>query len=100
MDSRSQSVLGGAVAAAERGRQRWRIGADQRRRIARAGGPVARDQLRQRLVEQHIGQPEGAVGQLDLNGARGIRIGPDLAADLRVQPGVRAVRLSLDKPWA
>ncbi|RMH91142.1 DNA polymerase III subunit alpha [Lysobacter pythonis] len=43
---------------------------------------------------------EGAAGQLDLNGARGVRIGQDLAASLRATPGVRTVRLALGKPWA
>jgi DNA polymerase III, alpha subunit (EC 2.7.7.7) len=43
---------------------------------------------------------EGAVGQLDLNGSRGIRIDQELAATLRAQPGVRTVKLALGKPWA
>jgi len=43
---------------------------------------------------------EGAAGQLDLNGSRGIRIDQELAATLRAQPGVRAVKLALGKPWA
>ena len=42
---------------------------------------------------------EGAAGQLDLNGSRGIRIDQDLAATLRAQPGVRTVKLALGKPW-
>ena len=43
---------------------------------------------------------DGAAGMLDLNGAQSIRVDADLMGTLRAQPGVRAVKLALGKPWA
>jgi len=43
---------------------------------------------------------EGAAGMLDLNGTHSIRADADLAGTLRATPGVRAVKLTLSKPWA
>jgi DNA polymerase-3 subunit alpha len=43
---------------------------------------------------------DGAAGMLDLNGTLSIRADADLAGTLRAQPGVRAVKLTLAKPWA
>jgi len=43
---------------------------------------------------------DGAAGMLDLNGAQAVRIDADLVGALKAQPGVRAVKLSLSKPWA
>ncbi|MEI2455932.1 DNA polymerase III subunit alpha [Lysobacter firmicutimachus] len=43
---------------------------------------------------------QGAAGMLDLNGPQSVRIDAELAGVLRAQPGVRAVKLSLNKPWA
>ncbi len=43
---------------------------------------------------------DGAAGTLDLNGAQSVRIDADLVGTLRAQPGVRAVKLALNKPWA
>ncbi len=42
----------------------------------------------------------GVAGRLDLNGSQGVRVDADLPAILRAQPGVRAVKLSLARPWA
>ncbi|HVI24999.1 MAG TPA: DNA polymerase III subunit alpha [Xanthomonadaceae bacterium] len=42
----------------------------------------------------------GAVGRLQLNGDRGLRVDAALPGLLRSLPGVKAVRLSLGKPWA
>ena len=42
----------------------------------------------------------GATGRLDLNGSQGVRVEADLPAVLRAQPGVRAVKLALGRPWA
>ena len=42
---------------------------------------------------------EGAAGMLDLNGSHGVRVDQELPGSLRALPGVRAVRLNLDKPW-
>ncbi|KRD80252.1 DNA polymerase III subunit alpha [Lysobacter sp. Root983] len=42
----------------------------------------------------------GAAGMLDLNGGQSVRVDADLVGTLRVQPGVRAVKLTLAKPWA
>src|SRR5690606_41888997 len=43
--------------------------------------------------------PTGAAGKLDVNGAHGIRVAPDLPSTLRSLPGVRQVKLSLARPW-
>jgi DNA polymerase-3 subunit alpha len=43
--------------------------------------------------------PAGAAGKLDVNGAHGIRVAPDLPSTLRSLPGVRQVKLSLARPW-
>ena len=43
---------------------------------------------------------DGAAGTLDLNGDQAVRVDADLVGTLRAQPGVRAVKLSLGKPWA
>ena len=43
---------------------------------------------------------QGAVGRLQLNGGRGLRVDAALPGLLRSLPGVKAVRLSLGKPWA
>ncbi|MDQ3510276.1 MAG: DNA polymerase III subunit alpha, partial [Pseudomonadota bacterium] len=43
---------------------------------------------------------DGAAGMLDLNGPESVRVDPDLVGALKTQPGVRAVKLSLTKPWA
>ncbi len=42
----------------------------------------------------------GASGTIDLNGASGVRVEADLLGQLRADPGVRAVRVALDRPWA
>jgi DNA polymerase III subunit alpha len=42
---------------------------------------------------------DGAAGTLDLNGSHGIRADADLPAILRAQEGVRAVKLTLSRPW-
>lgn len=42
----------------------------------------------------------GAAGMLDLNGSQSVRVDADLVGTLRAQPGVRAVKLTLTKPWA
>ena len=41
----------------------------------------------------------GARGAVQLNGESGVRVDADLPGLLRADPGVRAVRVSLDKPW-
>ncbi|MGJ7903377.1 DNA polymerase III subunit alpha [Lysobacter sp. 1R34A] len=43
---------------------------------------------------------DGAAGMLDLNGAQSVRVDADLVGILRAQPGVKAVKLTLSKPWA
>jgi DNA polymerase-3 subunit alpha len=43
---------------------------------------------------------EGAAGTLELGGAHSVRVDIDLPGSLRAQPGVRTVRLALNKPWA
>ena len=43
---------------------------------------------------------DGAQGRLDLNGSEGVRVDADLPAALRTQPGVRAVKVAMAKPWA
>ena len=43
---------------------------------------------------------DGAQGRLDLNGSEGVRVDADLPAVLRTQPGVRAVKVAMAKPWA
>ena len=42
----------------------------------------------------------GVAGTLDLNGTQSVRVDAHLPGSLRAQPGVRAVKLSLSKPWA
>ncbi len=42
---------------------------------------------------------DGVAGTLDLNGTSAVRVDADLPGTLRAQPGVRAVRLTLGKPW-
>ena len=43
---------------------------------------------------------EGAAGTFELNGSQSVRVDADLVGTLRAQPGVRAVKLTLNKPWA
>src|SRR5690554_4362664 len=42
----------------------------------------------------------GARGAVELNGDSGVRVEADLLGLLRADPGVRAVRVTLDQPWA
>ncbi len=42
---------------------------------------------------------DGVAGTLDLNGTQSVRVDADLVGTLRAQPGVRAVKLTLGKPW-
>ncbi|HEY0503525.1 MAG TPA: DNA polymerase III subunit alpha [Lysobacter sp.] len=42
----------------------------------------------------------GTAGMLDLNGTSSIRVDAELPSRLRAMPGVRAVKLTLAKPWA
>jgi len=44
-------------------------------------------------------QGNGATGVLDLNGANSVRIAPPLLDALRAQPGVRAVKVAIGRPW-
>ena len=43
---------------------------------------------------------QGATGVLDLNGSNSVRIAPPLLDALRAQPGVRAVKVAISRPWA
>jgi DNA polymerase-3 subunit alpha len=43
---------------------------------------------------------EAAVGRLNLNGGKGVRVDAALPGLLRSLPGVRAVKLAMSKPWA
>src|SRR5690606_12738539 len=43
--------------------------------------------------------PPGSAGKLDVNGGHGVRVAPDLPSTLRSLPGVRQVKLSLQRPW-
>ena len=43
---------------------------------------------------------QGAIGVLDLNGGNSVRIAPPLLDALRAQPGVRAVKVAISRPWA
>ena len=42
----------------------------------------------------------GAIGRLGINGGQGVRADAALPGLLRGLPGVRGVRLHLNKPWA
>ena len=42
---------------------------------------------------------QGATGVLDLNGPNAVRVAPPLLDALRAQPGVRAVKLAIGRPW-
>jgi DNA polymerase-3 subunit alpha len=42
----------------------------------------------------------GAVGRLNINGGQGVRVDAALPGLLRSLPGVRAVKLSIARPWA
>ncbi|WP_149193866.1 DNA polymerase III subunit alpha [Luteimonas suaedae] len=42
---------------------------------------------------------KGAAGTLDLNGSRSVRADADLIGQLRTHPGVRGVKLALQRPW-
>jgi DNA polymerase-3 subunit alpha len=42
----------------------------------------------------------GAAGMLDLNGTSSVRVDADLPSALRAMPGVRAVKLTLSRPWS
>ena len=48
-----------------------------------------------------VGRPgqDGATGVLDLNGGNSVRIAPPLLDALRAQPGVRAVKVAISRPW-
>ena len=52
-----------------------------------------------RLHLQVPGKGQAANGVLDLNGAASVRVDPPLLDALRAQPGVRAVRLAIGRPW-
>jgi DNA polymerase-3 subunit alpha len=54
--------------------------------------------LRLHLQVDRNGQ--GATGVLDLNGPNAVRVAPPLLDALRAQPGVRAVKLAIGRPWA
>ena len=54
--------------------------------------------LRLHLQVGHEGQ--GATGVLDLNGSSSVRVAPPLLDALRAQPGVRAVKVAIGRPWA
>ena len=41
----------------------------------------------------------GAAGMLDLNGSSGVRVDVDLPGALRAQPGVKAVKVAMSRPW-
>ncbi|UNK57911.1 DNA polymerase III subunit alpha [Pseudoxanthomonas daejeonensis] len=43
---------------------------------------------------------QGATGVLDLNGPNSVRVAPPLLDALRAQPGVRAVKVAIGRPWA
>ena len=43
---------------------------------------------------------QSATGVLDLNGSNSVRVAPPLLDALRAQPGVRAVKVAIGKPWA
>ena len=43
---------------------------------------------------------EAAIGRLNLNGGKGVRVDAALPGLLRSLPGVRAVKLAMSKPWA
>ncbi|AXK71568.1 DNA polymerase III subunit alpha [Lysobacter sp. TY2-98] len=43
---------------------------------------------------------DGTHGMVDLDGAQGVRLSPDLMEALRATPGVVTVKASLSKPWA
>ncbi len=44
--------------------------------------------------------PDGAAGTLDINGSQSVRVDADLIGSLRVQPGVRMVKVAMgNKPW-
>ncbi|AKC85892.1 DNA polymerase III subunit alpha [Pseudoxanthomonas suwonensis] len=45
-------------------------------------------------------QGDGATGVLDLNGPNSVRVAPPLLDALRAQPGVRAVKVAIGRPWA
>jgi DNA polymerase-3 subunit alpha len=41
-----------------------------------------------------------AIGRLNLNGGKGVRVDAALPGLLRSLPGVRAVKVAMSKPWA
>ncbi len=43
--------------------------------------------------------PQGAAGTLDLNGGQSVRVEADLPNALRAVPGVRTVKLAMNRPW-
>ncbi|MBB6063910.1 DNA polymerase-3 subunit alpha [Pseudoxanthomonas broegbernensis] len=53
-----------------------------------------------RLHLQVGGKGQGATGVLDLNGSNSVRVAPQLLDALRAQPGVRAVKIAIARPWA
>jgi DNA polymerase-3 subunit alpha len=61
----------------------------------------------ERVLQGHAGSTpllleaitSAAVGQLSINGGQGVRIDAALPGLLRSLPGVRAVKVSINKPW-
>jgi DNA polymerase-3 subunit alpha len=61
----------------------------------------------ERMLQGHAGSTpillqaitRDAIGQLSINGGRGVRIDAALPGLLRSLPGVRAVKVSINKPW-
>jgi len=53
------------------------------------------------LLELLLATPKGGVsGRLQLNGEKSVRVDAGLLDALRAHPGVRAVRINFDRPWA
>src|SRR4249919_2010721 len=69
-----------------------------------------RDELAQfeRVLHGHAGSTpvlleaitESAIGRLNLNGGKGLRVDAALPGLLRSLPGIRAVKVAMSKPWA
>jgi DNA polymerase-3 subunit alpha len=61
-----------------------------------------------KVLKNHVGSTPllleaitgAAIGRLNINGGRGVRVDAALPGLLRSLPGIRAVRLNLVKPWA
>ncbi|MDH5823396.1 DNA polymerase III subunit alpha [Luteimonas sp. RD2P54] len=81
-------------------RRLWlRLDLRERGLLARIEGLLAPHRPGPTPLRYDLMVPAGAAGSLDLNGAQSVRVDAELLGQLRAQPGVRGVKVALQRPW-